>query len=284
VLVTGGAGLLGARLVADAPAGFEVHHTWHRNAPPGAGADPDAAARAHQVDLTDGAATGTLIDQVRPDLVIHTAYATADGHRAIVDATANISGAAAATGAALVHLSSDVVFDGEHAPYDEAAPPMPISAYGRHKAQAEALVAAAGPDAAIVRTSLITWAAPLDPRSAWVVDTLRAGDPITLFTDEIRCPVRLDDLSAQLWDIVRLPAPDRGGPWHLVGAEAFSRHDLGVLVAEFEGLDAGGIEGRSSRTQAPPRPRDVRLTSGRADAVLPTPSRSVRDLFAEVPG
>lgn len=272
MLVTGGAGLLGARLVADAPAEVETHATWHLTEPP--------EGEVHQVDLADADATVALIRRLRPDLVIHTAYATNDGERAIVAASRNVARSTSDIGAGLVHLSSDVVFDGEHGPYDEASRPVPISEYGRHKVVAEALIGEICPGAAIVRTSLITWAEPLDPRSAWVADTLRAGDPLTLFTDEIRCPVRLDDLSAQLWEIGGLPATDRSGMWHLVGSESFSRFDLGVLIARHQGLDPGGIEARSSRALRPPRPRDVRLTTALADAALVTPTRSVRTLFA----
>jgi dTDP-4-dehydrorhamnose reductase len=277
VLVTGGAGLLGARLAVDVPEGVELHRTWHRT-PPGPG---DDVGEWHRVDLGDHEATAALVAGVAPELVVHTAYATAAGERHIVAATAHVADAAAALGADLIHLSSDVVFDGEHAPYAEADHPLPISPYGRHKAEAEAHVRTACPDAAVVRTSLITWADPLDPRTAWIVDTLRAGDPLTLFTDEIRCPVRLDDLSAQLWDLVGLDARDRSGPWHLVGAEALSRYDLGVCIARHAGLDPAAITAASSRGQAVPRPRDLRLTTARADAALPTPSRSVRTLFPE---
>lgn len=272
VLVTGGAGLLGARLVADAPAGVEVHATWNRNQPP--------EGDVHRVDLADPEATTALIEQLQPDLVVHTAYAMADGAQTIVAASHNVALAAAEVGARLIHLSSDVVFDGEHGPYDETSRPMPISAYGRHKTEAESLVAALCPGSALVRTSLITWADPLDPRSAWVADTLRAGDALTLFTDERRCPVRLDDLAAQVWEIATLAASAGAGTWHLVGSEAFSRFDLGVLIARHEGLDPAGITGRSSRELRPARPRDLRLTTARSDGALSTPARSVRSLFA----
>jgi dTDP-4-dehydrorhamnose reductase len=234
---------------------------------------------AHQVDLADADATRALVDQVRPDLVLHTAYATADGQRAIVEASTNVARSCAATGSALVHLSSDVVYDGEHGPYDESSPPMPISVYGRHKAEAEAVVADTCPDSAIVRTSLITWADPLDPRSAWVADALRAHEPITLFTDEIRHAVRLDDLSAQLWEVAALDRPERAGVWHLVGSEPLSRYDLGVLIAHHCGLDPAGITARSSRGLVPPRPREVHLTARRSDEALATPARSARTLF-----
>ncbi len=157
----------------------------------------------------------------------------------MIAATRSVAAACAIHGVELIHLSSDVVFDGEHAPYAEDAPLVPVHAYGRAKAEAEADVASAVADAAVVRTSLVCATDPLDPRSAWVVDTLRAGDPITLFTDEIRCPVRADDLARMLWDIVALPRAERAGPWHLVGPDALSRHELGVLLAASARLGPG---------------------------------------------
>lgn len=284
MLVTGGAGLLGARLAADRPPSVELHRTWHR-ARPEVGADPAAAGVGewHQVDLTERDATAALVRGLQPDVVVHTAYAVSDGEHAIVAASAHVADATATAGAGLVHLSSDVVFDGEHAPYGEDDHPVPISEYGRHKAEAEAHVRSAYPQAAIVRTSLITWADPLDPRSAWVADALRAGDPITLFTDEIRCPVRLDDLAAQVWELALLEGGARAGAWHLVGAEALSRYDLGLAIARHERLDPAGIEAALSRDQLHPRPRDLHLTASRADVALTTRSRSVRTLLAPTP-
>lgn len=279
VLVTGGTGFLGARLASDVPTGVELHRTWYRTRPGDQGPATADAGEWHRVDLADRDTTTALVLGLRPDVVVHTAYAVADGERAIVAVSANVADAAAVAGAGLVHLSSDVVFDGEHAPYAEHDPPLPVSPYGRHKAEAEARVVAACPDAALVRTSLVTWADPLDPRSAWVADALRAGDAITLFTDELRCPVRLDDLAAQIWEVVALEADHRAGPWHLVGSQVLSRYDLGVLIAAHLGLDPSGLTPAHSHDQLEPRPRDLRLTTARADAALATPARSVRTLF-----
>ena len=83
---------------------------------------------------------------VRPDVVIHTAYRQ-DGDLArqiVVDGSENVARAAAAVGARLIHLSTDVVFDGRKgAPYVEEDSPSPCTAYGRAKAEAEARVVAA---------------------------------------------------------------------------------------------------------------------------------------------
>lgn len=271
VLVTGGAGLVGSTLIATAPEGVEVHATQRRT--------PVVGATAHTIDLADPDEPVGLLAAIRPDAVIHTAYSTADLERDVIIATRSVAAACAIHGAALIHLSSDVVFDGEHAPYPEYAPLVPVHAYGRAKAEAEADVVSTVPDTAIVRTSLVCATDPLDPRSAWVVDTLRAGDPITLFTDEIRCPVRADDLALMLWDLLARPRAERAGPWHLAGPDALSRLELGVLLAEAHGLDPSGITAGSSRDQPDPRPRDLTLTADRSE-VLSTRARPVATLWS----
>ncbi len=85
-----------------------------------------------------------LFRGTRPDVVIHTAYRQ-DGDGAsevVVDGSANVARAAAAVGARLIHLSTDVVFDGRKgAPYVEDDARSPCTAYGRAKAAAEGRVA-----------------------------------------------------------------------------------------------------------------------------------------------
>ena len=63
--------------------------------------------------------------------------------------------AAAMVGARLVHVSSDAVFSGAAARYDETGPPDPTTPYGAAKAAAETAVKGITPAAVIARTSLI---------------------------------------------------------------------------------------------------------------------------------
>ena len=73
------------------------------------------------------------------DAVIHTAYRQGEGEWEV-----NVEGSAAvaeaARGLRLVHLSSDIVFDGTRGRYREEDAPAPVNAYGRSKAEAERLV------------------------------------------------------------------------------------------------------------------------------------------------
>src|SRR5215218_6509490 len=273
ILITGGAGLLGGELIRSAPAGAEMHATQRTS--------PVAGAVGHTVELSDAAATAALLERVRPDLVIHAAYSQAAAERDVWRATESLVIACESAGAALIHLSTDAVFDGERAPYAETEEPAPVHEYGRWKAEAERFVRERLPRAAVVRTSLIVRAHPRpDTGSAWIVDGLRRGEPVRLFVDELRCPIAAEDLAAQLWEIAALPEDARGGVWHLVGPEALSRYALGVLVARRHGTDADAIVPARSRGAGLPRPRDLRLLTTRADRELRTRPRAISEVLS----
>ncbi|HZG43742.1 MAG TPA: sugar nucleotide-binding protein, partial [Longimicrobium sp.] len=192
VLITGGGGLLGGELIRQAPAEVEVHATRRSS--------PVQGAPSYAADLSDAAAVRALFAAVRPELVIHTAYSQRDGERDIWRATESVVAGCQEAGAALVHMSTDALLDGERGPYAEDAEPDPVHEYGRWKARAELHVRAVIPSAAVVRTSLLVRADPPDVGSASVLDALRRGEPVRLFTDELRCPTTVEDLAAQLWE------------------------------------------------------------------------------------
>ena len=182
VLITGGAGLLGSELIAQAPSGTHVHATQRTT--------PVAGAEAHTVELSDHGAAAALLDRVRPGLVIHTAYRQATAERDVWWATESLVHACLRAGCELIHLSSDVVFDGEHAPYAETAELAPVHEYGRWKAIAERFVRERLPGAAIVRTSLIVCPEPADRGSAWVLDGIRGEEGVVLISLLARTALR----------------------------------------------------------------------------------------------
>lgn len=267
VLITGGAGLLGSALLRGTPEDVDSHAT-QRSQPVAPG------TRAHTIDLADDAAVEALFSIIRPDVVIHTAYGKTDFARDIVQATRNVAEACARTGAALVHMSTDVVFDGEHAPYAEHDPPSPISEYGRAKADAEQVVRRHLPDAAIIRTSIIVDTGGEDA----VVAQLRAGTFPPAFVDELRSAIAVDDLAALLWEIATMPRERMGGVWHLAGPEAVSRYTLAVLLAHRHRIDAT-IVPALNREFTPRRPRDLRLLTTRADRELRTRARPIGEVL-----
>ena len=143
--------------------------------------------------------------RLRPACVIHTAYSEYGpaAYATTVEGSVNVARAANANGARLIHLSTDVVFDGRGgAPYRESDPLSPITTYGRHKAEAEQAVAAAHAHAMIVRTSLIYGGPQPSRHEQTALDVAAGGASLAFYTDELRCPVAVSDLAAALLALV----------------------------------------------------------------------------------
>ncbi|MEO5723869.1 MAG: sugar nucleotide-binding protein, partial [Ilumatobacteraceae bacterium] len=138
MLVTGGSGFLGRHLAEAAGAAG-----WEWIAPP-----------SRALDIRDRELVVHQIRDWRPSVIVHLAYRRDDA-RTIVEGSANVAEAAKACRARLIHLSTDVVFRGREAAYGEADAADAVIDYGRWKADAERLVAAAHPTALILRTSLL---------------------------------------------------------------------------------------------------------------------------------
>jgi dTDP-4-dehydrorhamnose reductase len=247
--VTGGTGYLGREVVHRATAaGWKVEAT--------------------RVEIRDADAVGSLLRRFAPDAVVHTAYRQdgPDAWSTNVDGAQVVAHAARAADARLVHLSTDVVFDGRKgAPYVEEDPASPVTDYGRSKAEAERVVAEAHPGAVIVRTSMIYGGRGAEPSK----HELAARDPAnTFFTNELRCPIQVGDLTAALLELVDL---ELAGPLHVAGADAVSRAEFAELAS-----------GRSVRTAPAPdsRPLDCALDSSRAQSMLRTALRGVRTVLA----
>jgi len=235
LLITGGAGYLGSELRRQAP---DALATWHRT----------LVSNGVQLDVRDVDATMRTFLKHGPDVVIHTAYVMGDADTTI-RGSHNVALAAHRAGARLIHLSTDLVFDGEHgAPYTEDDEPRPVMEYGQQKLEAEQLVRRLHPEALVVRTSLL-YGPPDGPQEA-----LAQRDDVTFHTDEIRTPIPVRDLAAAL---LRL-AGERG-ILHVAGPEALSRQ---AFAARLRG---GPVRGRPT---PPGRARNVALDSSRARALL----------------
>jgi dTDP-4-dehydrorhamnose reductase len=256
LLVTGGCGYLGRELVQRAPnRGWDVRATWFERPPQSGDAD------WVQADLRHAESAWRAVERV--DAVIHTAYRQGAGEWEV-----NVEGSAAVADAArglrLVHLSTDLVFDGARGRYREHDVPAPVNAYGRSKAEAERLVAELHPGATIVRTSLIYGGAEPGPQERLAAEGTR------FFVDEIRSPVQVGDLAEALLELVAL---DHAGTLHLGGADDLSRFDFAVLL----GADPEQIEPAHTTLDRAP---NVSLDSSRAAALLETRLRGAYEVLS----
>ena len=271
LLVTGGTGYLGGELLRQAR-GRPLAATYLSGAPEGT-----EAVDWIELDVRDGAAVHSAIERLRPTAVIHTAYRQ-DGEGAretTVDGAAAVARAAASVGARLVHLSSDVIFDGTKASaYDERDPPSPITDYGRAKADAEREVAAAHPEALLARTSLIYGGGEHSRHEQLALQAARGEGELAFFDDELRCPVVVGDLAAAL---LELADSGESGVLNVAGGEVVSRYEFACLVALAAGLSTDPIRRASIAESGLSRPRNCALACARAAGLLRTRLRGPRE-------
>jgi dTDP-4-dehydrorhamnose reductase len=276
LLITGAGGFLGSNACRLLAGDYRVVGLAHIRKPD----IPDIIWR--QADLTERGIAERLLDELRPDGVLHLAAmadASACAHhpklseRINVEAPVALASACAARDISYVFASTDLVFDGKRAPYDETSPTAPLSLYGKQKVDAEQRILEVYSAAAVCRLPLMYGAAPKGAErffQAWL-KALREGTGLNAFTDEIRTPVSATDAVRGL----RL-ALESGvsGILHLGGPESVSRYEFGRLMADIWGQNPELVRPVSLKdmTFSVPRPRDVSLDSRRAFALGYQPS------------
>jgi dTDP-4-dehydrorhamnose reductase len=262
VYVTGATGFVGSNAVRVLTErhGAELFCPIHRTEPP-AGA-PYASAR---VDLTDPDAVLRSVADVCPDVIVHSAILndflglTADRRRAwaaYVGATRHLVDAANASGARVVLVSTDWVFDGSQGPAPEDEPPNPVNAYGFLKAASELVVTQRAERGAVGRlagVNGVNWAAHpprVDgglPRRqdagfgyfvASLVEALRAGRTFTVWEGPDVNMLATPTLASDGADLLaRLAASELTGVFHCCGGEHADRAALARATVEAFDLD-----------------------------------------------
>ncbi len=231
--------------------------------------------RFYQCDITDRERVRDAVSSIRPDVVIHSAaWTDVDGCELdrgkafLVNArgTENVALACRESGAAMIYMSTDFVFDGEKAtgPYKEEDPPCPVSVYGASKLEGEKAVQRLLKRYCIVRTSWLFGA-----HGKNFVDTIlkkaQAGEELRVVNDQVGSPTCTADLAKALHALAqKLLAGDAGlwGIYHVTNSGSVSWYDYAREIVRASGL--GGV------TVAP-------ITSGELARPAKRPRMSVLD-------
>jgi dTDP-4-dehydrorhamnose reductase len=147
---------------------------------------------------------------------------------------AHLEAACAASGARLVHISTDYVFAGDAtAPYAEDAPMAPSGAYGRPKAAGETAVRDSGANALIVRTAyLYGRGGPCFPKT--IARAGRARGALTVVDDQIGQPTWTRDVAAFILRLLAADAP--AGTYHATSSGQASWFEFAREIVASAGL------------------------------------------------
>lgn len=201
-----------------------------------------------EIDYTVLSSLKRVLEDIRPQLVINAAaYTEVDKAEVEVtranlinsDAPAYLAEICSGIGAALVHYSTDYVFNGQKgAPYNEDDTPQPLNAYGRSKLEGERLILQAGGGNLIFRTSWI-YGNRGDCFVSKVLDWSHCKHEIRVVQDQISNPTwarLLADITALLFAKASrdlLPwVTERAGIYHLAGWGFASRLEWVKAIIE----------------------------------------------------
>lgn len=279
VLVTGVTGFLGSAVFAELISrgheltGLSRHPTR----------DDDLG-----LDLCEPGAPGRAIGRTLPEGVVHLAAVPdiapcredpARARRLNTEVPGELAAACARAEARLVAVSTDQVFDGSRGGWSEEDEALPLHVYGQTKLAGERAVLAACPAAVVLRPGLVTGRAPAGRRSSTttLLETLERGATPSMFTDESRSPVAVQDVARAIADL--LERADVSGLLHCGGPEPLSRYRLARREAERAGLDPDRV-GAGTRVAAgldAERPADLSLNSARLIHLLGWTPRTLAD-------
>ncbi len=228
VLVLGGSGLVGARLVELWAGRFDVRRPSHG-----------------ELDVLDGAALGEVLAHSDADVVVNlAAWADVDGaeaergdelglvYRLNAAYPGRLAELCALHGKYLMHVSTDYVFDGTQvgAPYRESDPTNPLCWYARTKLLGEQRVARANASACIARIEMPFTARTHRKRdfARTCLARLQAGQELAGVTDQRITPVFLDDAIAAL---ARLAKQRVSGIVHVAAASSTTPYEFARAIA-----------------------------------------------------
>lgn len=281
VLVTGGTGLLGYNVVeAMYGKGFKVYATHWSRKPHGIG-----GVEWIQLNLEEVDSVASVVNSVKPDIVVHTAaYTDVDGcevnrekaYKTNFLATKALAKALSKVRGFLIYISTDYVFDGEKGMYKEGDIPNPVNFYGFTKLLGEVAVQTILEEDKylVIRVSGLYGYSPTGKKNFGVqaLEKLLRHETVNAFYDQYLSPTYTYFLAEKI-----IKALERGvsGVIHLAG-ERMSRYEFALALAEAVGTDKSIVRAVSIKDArlAAKRPKDSSLdVSKAAELGLSLPSQ-----------
>lgn len=268
-LVTGSTGLVGSQVVKDLTESSNQIYSSYNNSKPEFGIPV-------QMDLTNFESITKVIENVKPDVIIHLAAMTdvdlCETQKDLAlqinaKSTEIISKISAKQGSFLVYVSTDYVFDGKQGMKKETDIPNPINHYGRSKLEGENALQDMASSWCIARTSTPFGLHTKKSFPLWVAENLQDKKEISVITDQFTSPTYVPNLSKM---IIEIATRQIAGIIHLAGSTRISRYEMAGLVAAKMGLDKNLLKPISidNMNWKAKRPQDSSLDVSKATAIL----------------
>lgn len=199
--------------------------------------------KKNDIDLIINCAAYTAVDKAEDDSTIAKKINT-DGPRNL-----------AKTGAKIIHISTDYVFDGRgYMPYTPDMKTNPISVYGKTKRAGEVAIINETKNYIILRTA---WLYSIYGNN--FVKTMRnlgaTRDSINVVSDQIGTPTFANDLAYAIVKIIPQMSPEKSGIYHFTNMGVCSWYDFATSIMELSGLKCKVNPIKSSQyPTAAPRP------------------------------
>jgi len=183
-----------------------------------------------QLDLSNPAQIRERVREIKPGLIVNAAaYTTVDRAEAEPELAMAVNGTAPGilaeeakrAGAAIIHYSTDYVFDGSKTtPYTEEDAPNPINVYGRTKLAGEQAIQAVGVPHLILRTS---WVYGMRGKNflLTILRLAREREELTIVDDQIGAPTwsrTIAEATARILSVNPLPLADASGIYHMTAS------------------------------------------------------------------
>lgn len=249
ILLTGASGLLGyAYARAAVRRGHSVVGIYNSN--------PNLAhglTQTIQIDASKSEIITALCLELWPEVIVNCAAITnsksVEAHPALaqeinVSLPKLLAQLSTHLGARLLHISSDMVFDGHcEKPYRSTDVPNPTNLYAQTKLMSEKAVLENNlEDPVVLRIPILMGNSPSGLSSVHerLINSIRLGDRPKLFTNEIRQPCSASNVAEVLLELSE--RRDLHGIFHWAGKETINRYEMGLRILRHFGLPLDSIQ------------------------------------------
>ena len=241
LLITGASGLLGSNLAYCLRDDYEIYGLYHTHA-----IEMDKVS-ARKCDLRIKSEIEKIIHDLSPDIVIHCAAQTNvdscedqpdQAEQLNVRVVRNIVESLSGGSSKLIHISTDMVYDGINGNFSEDDPTGPMNVYARSKVDGEK-EALKAQGALVLRTNFFGWNIyEKESLGEWVINSLSSHKEIKGFTDARFSSIYTFDLAGLMDKAIR---ENLFGIYNLGSGSSLSKYDFAMAIADELNFNTGLI-------------------------------------------